>query len=126
MVHILLVEDERHVRSAFTRALSRHGYEVTEAESAAEARELLESRLFDVLIVDINLPDATGWDVLRQKSSGWNAATPSVVMSALPPSTKRVREFAPSGVLLKPFPIDALYRAAEKAAAVKERQGADG
>jgi DNA-binding response OmpR family regulator len=125
-MNILLVEDELHVRQAFGRALSRHGHDVSEAATASDAGELLDARAFDVIIVDVNLPDSTGWDVLRRKLNGRNAATPSVVMSAVPPSVKRVREFAPSSVLLKPFPVDALYRAAELAVASNGEQATHG
>lgn len=57
----------------------------------------------------INLPDASGWDVLRDIAAA-GVSTPAVVFSAVPPSTQRVREFQPYGVLVKPFPIDALVR----------------
>jgi DNA-binding NtrC family response regulator len=119
---ILLVEDEHHVRRALDKALSSHGYAVTGAESASEAVGLLQDQVFDVLVVDINLPDATGWDVLGQKSRSRNPDTPAIVMSAIPPSVKRIREFAPVGVLLKPFPVDALYRAVEQAISFREDQ----
>lgn len=121
-MHILLVEDEHHVRHALGKALTRHGHEVSEAGSAGDATALLGTREFDVLVVDINLPDATGWDVLRARSPGPNATTPAVVMSALQPSVLRVREFAPVGVLLKPFPVDALFHAAGLAAARREEK----
>jgi CheY-like chemotaxis protein len=71
---------------------------------------------FDLLLVDINLPDATGWDVLRQCAAGTdNRSTPAVVMSAVPPSVARLKEFTPLGVLVKPFPLDALLRVVDKA-----------
>ena len=68
-----------------------------------------KSTTYDLLLLDINLPDATGWDVLREiREAGRDI--PTVVFSAVPPSAQRVREFRPLGVLTKPFPIDALLR----------------
>jgi DNA-binding response OmpR family regulator len=119
-MQILLVEDEHPVLRALTWALTGKGHHVDAVGSAGAALRHLEARRFDVVIVDINLPDATGWDVLRGMAWGPNAATPSVVMSALPPSVRRLREFSPVRVLLKPFPIDALFHAAEWAATREE------
>jgi DNA-binding response OmpR family regulator len=117
-MRLLLVEDDRHIRTALARVLFAHGDDVTKATDAHEAMVLIAARPFDLLIVDINLPDATGWDVLRQREGTPNRSTPAVVMSAVPPSVSRIREFRPMGVLLKPFPIDALrlmvHQAAER------------
>ncbi|HET7093149.1 MAG TPA: hypothetical protein VFI22_06720, partial [Thermomicrobiales bacterium] len=52
---------------------------------------------------------ASGWDVLRDLAEH-GRSTPTVIMSAAPPNPSRVREFAPFGVLTKPFPLDALLR----------------
>lgn len=63
----------------------------------------------DLLLLDINLPDATGWDVLRDLEAQ-GRATPAVIFSAAPPNPRRLHEFKPIAVLYKPFPIDALIR----------------
>jgi CheY-like chemotaxis protein len=80
----------------------------------------------------VNLPDATGWDVLRRRGVGArpNRETPAVVMSAISPSVARLKEFSPMGVLRKPFPIDALHlivgRAGEALPAVPVTEVRDG
>lgn len=59
---VLVVEDDRGLRTFITRVLERHGYEYLEAGSAEEALLVSEkaSRPLDILIMDIMLPDSWG------------------------------------------------------------------
>ena len=106
---ILLVEDELRLRRTLVRSLEGRGYRVVEAATAADAVSAALGTDFAVMLLDVNLPDATGWDVLRQLRAA-GCEVPVVVLSAVPPNPTRVREFRPLGVLYKPFPIDALLR----------------
>lgn len=56
---LLVVDDEDRLRQTFARALTGHGYVVTEAASHADAMRVLGGGTFDLLLLDINLPDAT-------------------------------------------------------------------
>ena len=104
---ILLVEDEHRLRQTLLRSLGARQFHVDEATTAATAIDAALAGDYDVVLLDVNLPDGTGWDVLRQlKAVGWRA--PVIVLSAVTPNPARVRELKPQGVLLKPFPIDAL------------------
>lgn len=106
---LLLVDDEDHLRQTLARSLSARGHRVDQAATRQEAVTAALTGNYDLMFLDVNLPDATGWDVLRDiQASG--RSIPTVVFSAIPPSTQRVREFGPIGVLTKPFPIDALLR----------------
>jgi two-component system copper resistance phosphate regulon response regulator CusR len=105
----LLVDDEAHLRQTLARSLTARGHRVDQAATYREAVDAALARPYDLMLLDINLPDATGWDVLRDiRAAG--KQLPTVVFSAIPPSARRVREFAPLGVLTKPFPIEALLR----------------
>lgn len=106
---ILVVDDEPRLRQTIARSLSGRGYHVDQAANCREAVEAATKNHYDLLLVDVNLPDATGWDVLRELSAA-GKSVPAVVVSAVPPSANRVREFQPFGVLHKPFPMDALLR----------------
>lgn len=114
---VLLLEDEVHVRRALARSLEAWGHEVIEADSVELARAAVLALPVDLLVLDVNLPDATGWDLLRTIQVEGVRSPPTVVISAIPPSVARIREFHPLGVLNKPFPIDSLRRLVEKAAA---------
>jgi DNA-binding response OmpR family regulator len=119
---ILLVEDEPRLRSTLVRSLQGRDFQVAEATTAAEAIAVASEGRFDLMLLDVNLPDATGWDVLRDLRSA-GRELPVVVLSAVPPSPARIREFQPFGVLHKPFPIDALLRLIRAACGESEPEG---
>ena len=66
MPHILLVEDEAAIADAIVYALQTEAFEVTKTSLGREALNLLQSKKFDVLILDVGLPDQTGFDVCRE------------------------------------------------------------
>lgn len=106
---ILLVEDEPRLRQTLLRSLTGRGHAVELATTVAEANVRAISGEHDVMLLDVNLPDATGWDVLRAMRDA-GCTLPSIVLSAAPPNPARVREFRPVGILYKPFPMEALLR----------------
>jgi DNA-binding response OmpR family regulator len=121
MASVLIVEDEDRLRRILMLNLMHRGYAVVEATSVETAIEALQTfpEPFDLLLLDINLPDATGWDVVRflqQRTAGLEQTEQPVrmprviVMSAVRPSQQRLDEFQPTAVLVKPFPIEALIR----------------
>lgn len=109
-MRVLLAEDEVHVQLALRRALEAWGYEVDARGTAADAIVAMRDRPADVLILDVNLPDATGWDVLRALQADGPVKAAVIVVSALPPRSERLHEFQPYAVLHKPFPIESLRR----------------
>lgn len=76
MQQILIVEDEAIIRSALKRLLERHGYAVSEAESAEEA-EPLDPQRFDLVITDLRLPGEEG-TVLIERA----APVPVLIMTS--------------------------------------------
>jgi DNA-binding NtrC family response regulator len=62
---VLVVDDDPEVRDLLGRVLSRSGCATAEAVSGAEAMTLLGRQEFDVALVDIKLPDASGLEILR-------------------------------------------------------------
>src|SRR6516165_5735152 len=64
MNHILIVDDEAEIRSSLEEILSEEGYGVATAATAAEALVLIEDAPYDVVLLDIWLPDRDGLDVL--------------------------------------------------------------
>jgi signal transduction histidine kinase len=65
MPSILIVDDEEAIQSLFRAFLEAEGYSVTTAGSAAEARNCLTQRRFDVLLADLMLPEESGLSLLR-------------------------------------------------------------
>jgi two-component system, NtrC family, nitrogen regulation response regulator NtrX len=64
MDHILVVDDEAEIRSSLEEILREEGYGVAGAATAAEAAVLLQDAPYDVVLLDIWLPDRDGLDVL--------------------------------------------------------------
>jgi len=80
---VLVVDDTEGNRYTMGRLLRRAGMHVVEAASAAEAYARLAERRPDLVVLDINLPDASGHDVLKAiKSAPDSAATPVMHVSA--------------------------------------------
>jgi DNA-binding response OmpR family regulator len=116
MAQVLIVEDEAPLRHIVARNLERRGCRVVEAESVDEAEQALRAtgRQWDLILLDVNLPDASGWDVLRQLREHATLTPKVIVMSALRPAQSRIEAFRPDAVLLKPFPIEALLRLVQR------------
>jgi two-component system nitrogen regulation response regulator NtrX len=66
MNHILVVDDEAEIRSSLEDILREEGYGVASAATAGEALVLLEDAPYDVVLLDIWLPDRDGLDVLAE------------------------------------------------------------
>ena len=123
---ILLIEDDGALCDVVGRNLLARGYDVRIAVDAESALAQLRSAPFDLIILDICLPDQTGWEVLRaaqregwlhrQEIDGESQKLPVVVLSAVRVSPRRLEEFRPLAYLPKPFPIEALLRLAAEAA----------
>ena len=106
---ILVVEDEATFRQVVTRNLEARGHAVLGAETATEALRQLSDFRPDLMLLDINLPDRSGWDVLRELRER-GIQVPTVIVSAVRVSPARLEEFRPMAYLPKPFPLDALLR----------------
>ena len=70
MNHILVVDDEAEIRTSLEEILREEGYGVASAATAAEAMVLLEDAPYDVVLLDIWLPDRDGLDVLADIHAG--------------------------------------------------------
>jgi PAS domain S-box-containing protein len=64
-MRLLIVDDNVATRYALRRRLERHSYEILEAGTGTEGLALIESEPIDALILDVNLPDMSGFDVVR-------------------------------------------------------------
>ncbi|HPF86768.1 MAG TPA: response regulator transcription factor [Candidatus Limiplasma sp.] len=60
---ILLVEDDKMIASGLVYAMEAEGYAVAHAKTVGEARRLIGEAAFDLAVLDMQLPDGTGWDV---------------------------------------------------------------
>jgi DNA-binding NtrC family response regulator len=112
---ILIVEDDARLQTVLARALERGGHSVRAAGTLAEARAALAAAAPEILLLDVDLPDGSGWELLED--SGPAAYGAVVVMSAGQPSRRRMQQVQPDCFLSKPFAIDTLLEVIDRAGA---------
>jgi CheY-like chemotaxis protein len=138
MASILTVDDDASIRELIEATLSMVGHEVTMAADGTEALAKLKKRRFDLVILDIMMPELDGYQVLeRIREMPSRADTPVIVLTAKHDPSGVTREMDAGAVdhLAKPFHPNELQDAVTRAleggeAAVAERrrtltQGAD-
>src|SRR5210317_714020 len=79
--HVLVVDDEADIRALIKDILSDEGYGVAAAANASEARAARASRKFDLILLDIWMPDTDGITLLREWSDAGEMNCPVVIMS---------------------------------------------
>jgi two-component system nitrogen regulation response regulator NtrX len=80
MNHVLIVDDETEIRNTLEGILREEGYAVTTTGTATEGLELLRDASYDVVLLDIWLPDADGLDTLAEIRRLESANPPEVIM----------------------------------------------
>ena len=100
---MLLVEDDESLRRIVDPPPARPGFQVAEAASAEDAVEALERGVRPRLVLlDLNLPGDTGWDLLRGPAFDAAGRPPSCITSATTVSPKRLAEFRVAGTCPSP------------------------
>ena len=79
--HVLVVDDEADIRASIKDILADESYVVTAAANAAEARAARAERKFDLILLDIWMPDTDGITLLREWSDSGELNCPVVIMS---------------------------------------------
>jgi len=109
---ILLVDDEEKIRKTLGRVLRDEGHQVVDAPGPREARKLLESRPFDLLLVDNLMPETTGLELIREVvATTPEAERPQIVLMTAHATVQSAVEAMKLGALdylQKPFEIDEL------------------
>jgi len=83
MTTVLIVEDETNIRKLAKANLAARGYNVIEAQNATEGLKQLQTSLPAILLLDIKLPDMSGWDLLSIVAQDPKLASiPVIVMTA--------------------------------------------
>ena len=105
MKRILYVEDHEDTANAVKTILSEAGFEVEIALSGKDGIKKAKEEYFDLILLDIMLPDMSGWDIfqtLKEKIKD----VKYVILSVIPVSTERRKQLNKAGIsdyILKPF-----------------------
>lgn len=105
MARVLTVDDDLNTLRMLSAFLAPDGYEITEATEGRAALALVSEELPDVILLDLNLRDMSGFDVLqRLKGDEWTRLVPVVVVTADGDRERRLRavEFGAEDFLTKP------------------------
>jgi DNA-binding response OmpR family regulator len=121
--HILIIDDEAALRHTLARILQRANFEVTTAESGQEGLQLLEQQSFDLVYLDIRMPDMNGMLVLKAIHARL-PELPVVLFTAQPDLNSAVEALRQGATdyLLKPLQPSDLIKRTEVILARQEQE----
>lgn len=113
---VLVVDDEKLIRWSLRENLAKSGYEVVEAENGSDALKAFAESLPDIVLLDVNLPDMSGIDVLRS-IKGIDKDVPVIIITAFGNIQTAVdaMKFGAYDFIEKPFEIEKLNIVMDKA-----------
>lgn len=129
MYRILAVDDEERIRALIRKYAEFEGHEVTEAADGMEAVKLCREKTFDIIIMDIMMPELDGFSAVREIRKF--SDTPIIMLSARGEEYDKlngfglgiddyvVKPFSPKELMMR---IDAVMKRSRPAAAPKENQ----
>ncbi len=123
--HVLVVDDEGDIRTLIDEILSEEGYQVTVAADAAEARSARGQDKFDLVLLDIWMPDTDGISLLREWSEPGNLDCPVVIMSGhgTVDTAVEATRLGAFDFVEKPLSLAKLLRTVERALEASKKQG---
>lgn len=106
---ILVVEDEKKIARVLSLELEYEGYEVTVQETGMKGLQALEEESFDLVLLDVMLPELSGLEVLRRVRKT-NTATPIILITARGSVPDKVSglDLGANDYITKPFDIEEL------------------
>lgn len=108
-MRILIVEDEKDLCQMIVKSLKESGYEVDIAYNGNEAMELLDVENYDLIVLDLNLPEIDGMEILEEFRT-FNQDTKIIILSARSQIKDKVEglDKGANDYLSKPFHLDEL------------------
>lgn len=121
-MHILLVEDDEMLARAVRAGLAQHDCEVAHAADGLSAQAALDGHAYDAVLLDLGLPQRSGFELLAMLRSRYDT-TPVIVVTARDQLSDRLRALdgGADDYVLKPFPMEELL--ARLRAVVRRAQG---
>jgi len=113
MAKILIVDDESHIRILYSEFLSREGYNVQMAANCDEAYNIIRKDNFDLIILDIELEDGNGLEMLKQLKSEY-PDIPVILNTAYSVYKSDFHTWVADGYVLKSSDIQSLKNKIEE------------
>ncbi len=105
-MRVLVVEDDFDLRFLYRTALTQKGFEVVDAENATVAEVELDADTFDLILLDLNMPDKLGTAVIdHMRLDKRHQATQVIVITANDHWVHEVIERGVTNILIKPVTI---------------------
>ncbi|MFC5355798.1 response regulator [Azospirillum himalayense] len=104
--HLLVVDDDREIRTLLSQFLTRHGFRVTGAKDGVEMMRTLDSARVDLIVLDLMMPGEDGLSLCRRlRATPETAQTPVIMLTAMGEETDRIvgLEMGADDYLAKPF-----------------------
>jgi len=115
--HILVVDDQVDIAEMTSAVLRGEGYSASMAHNGRQALERIASNEFDLVLLDINMPEMDGWETLRllRADDEWSKL-PVVMFSVKSEVSDKVQSLkeGASGYVTKPFAVDKLIGSIRK------------
>ncbi len=111
--NVLVIDDEPEDLNTIKRVLEKEGYEVKEVTDGAQALESLNENKFDIILIDIQMPTLSGYDLLRLLRERINHKSKMVYISIVP--EREVDMSDTDGFIQKPFSPESLLEGVKKA-----------
>ena len=127
MSHVLVVDDEADIRALIQEILTDEGYKVTVAADAVQARSARAETKFDLILLDIWMPDTDGITLLREWSDDGDLSCPVVIMSGhgTVDTAVEATRLGAFDFVEKPLSLAKLLRTVEAALESATRQAGD-
>jgi len=111
---ILIAEDDANIRLGLVATLESEGYEVTAAADGAQALKLYPQKKYDLLVLDVMMPKASGYDVCRELRAG-GVMTPVLLLTAKGEEVDKVvgLKLGADDYVVKPFGVHELLARVE-------------
>ena len=109
--HILVIDDDQRLRLLLKQFLEKNGFRVSDAEDTDQAKKIMKSLIFDLLVIDIMMPGQNGLEFLKEVRLKNNV--PALMLSAMSAPEDRLDglEFGADDYMTKPFePRELLLR----------------
>jgi two-component system phosphate regulon response regulator OmpR len=109
--HILVIDDDQRLRLLLKQFLEKNGFRVSDAEDTEQAKKIMKSLIFDLLVIDIMMPGQNGLEFLKEVRLKNNI--PALMLSAMSAPEDRLDglEFGADDYMTKPFePRELLLR----------------